>query len=285
LLASIIILLSPIGFFVTMFFLIWPNRFNFLVAFTKRQYTFVFITITIPLSIFLVFSFTKEIKLNWTSPIWIAVIPFLAATLSQVSSTLKNLTQIRFFKAWKTTIIFFLLAYGGILQYFSIGLPGIPYVGEGPLFGWRNYAAQIDGIADSIELRTGERPSIVGMDEYKTASGLAFYRTLRFEEESATEQKNPLTETLGRSLLGREAVMYGYWFPAFQKQAKPLLVLSPDKEDLERKWVEGKAQDIGEIQVLETTKNNLEVGPIFYRLVNIKEQNMNTVSLNLPHKN
>ena len=268
LLVSSLILLSPVGFFAALSFLFGRKRFVDSKKFTTRQYSFAFIATIVPLTIFIIFSLTKEVKLNWTSPIWLALIPFMAVTFSEVSCIFKARTCRRLLVSWKSTILFFLLAYGGCLQYFSFGLPGVPYPSDGPLLGWQGLAEQVDFLAESIEKETGYRPAIVGMDQYKTASGLAFYRTILFEEGHNAWPSHPLTETLGRSVLGREAVMYGYWSSSLQNMDMPLIVLSPDREDLDMKWVRIKSENFSKINILETFKNNRAIGPVYYRIIN-----------------
>lgn len=269
LLASIIILLSPVGFFAAVFFMICRKTFTDSVAITKQHYTFAFTATAVPLAVFFAFSLTKEIKLNWTSPVWLAAMPFMALTLSQSATYLKKRTQVRFLRGWKVTMVSLLLMYGWILQYFAVGIPGIPYSGEGPLLGWGNFAAQIETIVDSIENETGERPYIIGMDLYKSASGLAFYRTLKMEKDHSSKKEIPVLETAGRNLFGQDALMYDFWFSDLQIKGKPLVVVSPNRKELEAWWLFGKRRSVSEVKRLECNKNEQKVMPLYYRLVNI----------------
>lgn len=273
LLFSIIILLSPVGFFAAAFFMTCRKTFIDSMKISKQQYKFAFTATAVPLAVFFVFSLTKEIKLNWTSPVWLAAMPFMALTVSQANSSIKALTQIRFLRGWKITMVSLLLIYGWIFQYYSVGIPGVSYSGEGPLLGWKSFATQIETIVDSIEIEMGERPYVIGMDLYKSASGLAFYRTLQLEKDHSTKAKRPVLETAGRNLFGQNAVMYDYWFSKAQFKGKPLIVVSPNSKELEPWFLFGKRGLVSEVKTLESSKNQQKVAPLYYRLVKVHDLN------------
>ena len=271
LIASIAALLSPVGLFVALFFLSCRKAFSGWTEISKRHYTFAFTLIMVPLSVFFIFSLSKEVKFNWTGPIWLAALPYMAATLSPDYGNISEWKGARLGKAWKGTVFFLLIAYAGLLHYFSSGLPGVPYFSDGPLLGWDDYSVQVETLVHSIEQETGERPAVVGMDQYRTASGLAFYRTLQFEKEHKVGMQHPTTETIGRNILGRDAVMYGYWNPSKQLTDATLLLVSPKPADLHPKWLAGKKLQIGGIHALEAAKNNHRVAPLFYRFIKTGE--------------
>ncbi len=270
LLLSIIVLLSPVGFVSALLFLVKRRKFiDVKDRIARRQYAFSFIMVCVPLFIFFVFSLTKEVKFNWTSPLWLAAIPFMATTMSLGANRGNTEGSSGFFKAWKITIVFFLLAYGITLHYFSVGIPGVPYPKKGPLFGWRDYAAQVDVLVEKIGQETGTRPAVVGMDLYKTASGLAFYRTIHFDRANRSgPQRPPVLETAGRNIIfGQGAVMYDYWFTPQQFNGRPLLLVSPDQGDLAQSRIARDIGSIGPIKEFKAKKNNQELSPLYYRYV------------------
>lgn len=272
LLASILVMISPIGLLSAVYFLLFRNKFidsNDQKA--RRQYAFAYVMVIVPLAVFFFFSLTKEVKLNWTSPLWLAAMPFMAMTLFPKNKNDGAVVRASFHKSWNATIVIFLLIWGGALHYFSIGLPEVPYPGGDPLLSWQDYAAQIDKLVESKEKESGERPTVVGMDLYKTASGLAFYRTLNFEKGDTTRQLPPLLETAGRNVVGQGAVMYDYWFSPEQFKGKLLLLVSPDKGDLEKRHFIRKIKLASRIRELKTTKNDQEVRPLFYRFVTVAQ--------------
>lgn len=269
LLLSIIVLLSPVGLLSALLFLVKRRKFiDVKDGIARRQYAFAFTMVSVPLFIFFVFSLTKEVKFNWTSPLWLAALPFMAATMSIGANSGKQKGRSGLARAWQVTIVFFLLAYGITLHYFSVGLPGVPYPEEGPLFGWRDYAAQVDMLVEKVGQETGARPAVVGMDLYKTASGLAFYRTINYEGGKNSGQQPPVLETAGRNIIfGYGAVMYDYWFTPHQFNGRPLLLVSPDEGELSQSRLGRDIGNIGPIKEFRAEKNNQELSPLYYRYV------------------
>ncbi len=269
LLGSIFILLGPVGFVSALFVLLFPAKFvNKSDERKKRNFRFGFTMVIVPLAVYFFFSLTKEVKFNWTSPLWLAILPYMAQTLPLGITGLKEKTKTRFFSGWKTTVALFLLCYGIGLHYFSMGLPGVPYPAEGPMFGWKNFAAQVEEVVDRVEKKYGKRPMVVGMDLYKTASGLAFYRTVQYEQEEAPNRPHPISETSGRVISGMGALMYEYWFPPERFQGRQLLLVSQERLNIERFPLKrGPRRSIHQIM---SSKNNQSIGPLYFRLLNIQ---------------
>ena len=87
LLGSILLLLTPVGLVAasrTLFARSGPDgswladRRNWL---ADRRNAFMAIYTLVPLSVFIFFSLFHEVKLNWTGPVWLAILPALAAKL------------------------------------------------------------------------------------------------------------------------------------------------------------------------------------------------------------
>jgi len=223
--------------------------------------------------IFFFFSLTKEVKFNWTSPVWLAALPFMAMTVSNTTRALSETARIRFINAWKITVLVLFLAYGALFHFFAIGLPGAPYVAGGPLWAWDTYAERLESLVDSIEQETGTRPVMVGMDQYKTASGLAFYRTRNREEKGLPAGYDLLHETVGRNIVGsRSAVMYDYWFDTSDYEGRPLIMISPSQSDLHDRWITGSIGTVGEIEQFSGTRNGEAAAPLLFRKAGGAEQ-------------
>lgn len=267
LLGSILILLGPVGFISALFVLLFPAEFAKMnEERDKRNYRFGFTMVVVPLTVFLLFSLTKEVKFNWTSPLWLAILPYMAQTLPIGVSGLSESAKRRFFSGWKITIAVFLICYGLILNYFSLGFPGIPYPAEGPMFGWKKFAAQIDAVVEGVEDEYGVRPLVVGMDLYKVASGLAFYRTVLYEQEEKPNRPHPLDETLGRVMSGMGALMYEYWFPPERYNDRQFFIVAQEERNIKRFPLHiGPRRPIHKLM---TTKNYQPIGPLYYRLLN-----------------
>ncbi len=169
LVGQIFLLLTPAGVLGFIAFLVHGRG-----GMDKRRFLFFLLLIVVPLSVFLFFSLSKEVKLNWTGPLWLALVPYLAYTFGAPKEGQLLLRLCR--RWWPATAITMLLLGGLFLQYYSLGLPGIPTLERPFLSGWEKLAGRIEQIVAAREKETGRRPIVVGMDKYRIASGLAFYR-------------------------------------------------------------------------------------------------------------
>lgn len=273
LLASILILITPVGFMTAMLFFfkksVFMHRSSSNVQSSEyRCYRFALITTAVPLSVFIVFGFFRSVKLNWTGPLWLAVIPYMAMLIS--GSAGKPVTYGRLHavirRSWFPAVMTCLLIYGAGLHYLVLGLPGIRYAENLDLVGWEDLGHKVEKITDAYESRTGEKPLVVGMDKYKTASGMAFYlsKISGAEGRSADEAVN---RTSGRHLFNRESLMYRYWLPAGEIQSGSLLLLSPKPDDLSADKIKAFAQSTGELKRIEYSKNGKKAGDCYYRIV------------------
>ncbi|MFH0727164.1 MAG: glycosyltransferase family 39 protein [Pseudomonadota bacterium] len=232
----------------------------------SRAFTFALVFMLVPLSVFLTFSLSKSIKLNWTGPLWLSLIPFIAHYMApdtgSLSPRLFRLVQ----RAWPVTIAASLLFYGASLHYLSLGLPGLSYPNNFPLVGCRDLGRQIERIEDDLELTSGEEPLVVGMDKYRIASLLAFYRPeMALSDKSAP--KESVTGTAGCHLFGGNSLMYRYWFPEKTNENRVMILVGSKRSDLEGSNIPSRVREMGTIQKLVVRKNGKPVGNYFYVLV------------------
>jgi dolichol-phosphate mannosyltransferase len=228
-----------------------------------RGFTFSVVFLLVPLSVFMIFSLTKSVKLNWTGPLWLSLIPFLAHYMAPEtgirSRRLFRLVQ----QAWPATIAASLLIYGASLHYLSLGLPGLPYPINFPIVGCRDLGRQIEQIENDIESVTGVEPIVVGMDKYRIASLLAFYRPekMGFSESVLRES---VTTTAGCDLFGGNSLMYQYWFPEEVNENRVMILVSSKRSQLEGSNIYSRVREMGDIQELVVHKNATPVGRYFY---------------------
>jgi dolichol-phosphate mannosyltransferase len=265
LLASILILLTPTGLLAAL--AVIRPRFRKLDMFTgnnntlNRSYLFGLTMVFVPLAIFTLFSITKEVKLNWTGPLWLSILPFMACTMINQSPKSAWLTT----KMWPKTLVALVLCYGALLHYCAIGLPGLAYGNGDFLFGWDDLAQQVEQEVDEIAAREGERPLVAGMDRYKIASGLAFYRNKNVSGETAGITL--VKETTGSHLFGSSSLMYSYWYPKSQAASKDILVISHKKEWLQPAAFRKHYKKLGDIQEITINKRGKTAGRYYYRLL------------------
>jgi dolichol-phosphate mannosyltransferase len=262
---SILVLLSPTGFLAALYTM-RPQlaQLEFLHAkpgnVSRRSYFFCMIMVIVPLSFFALLSFRSGIKLNWTGPIWLALLPYIAWTMTRHKD--KPLWLVT--RLWPKTLVTLTLGYGILLHYFAIGLPGLSYSSSNFLFGWENLAQQVETKVQTIEKNGGARPLVAGIDRYRIASGLAFYRNKQREE------KNPdylVDETTGRQLFDSNALMYNYWYPSALASQKDILVISQKKDRLAPPVLQNYCRLLGEIGEITVTKQGKKAGRYYYRLL------------------
>jgi len=269
LIGSILVLLTPTGFAAAVSLLFFKKSCRADSSLTSlhsknRSYTFALVLLLVPLSVFLTFSLSKSVKLNWTGPLWLSLMPFIAHYMAPktgiASRRLVHLVQ----RAWPATIAVSLLIYGASLHYLSLGIPGIPYPENFPLVEGSDLGRQIEQIEDDIELASGVEPLVVGMDKYRTSSLLAFYRPEPTTESNEQTARESVMETSGRHLFGSTSLMYRYWFPEKVNENRLMILVSPKRADLDKTNVRSRISKLGDIQELVIHKNGRAVGKYFY---------------------
>ncbi|MFH0781749.1 MAG: glycosyltransferase family 39 protein [Pseudomonadota bacterium] len=263
LLLSILILLTPIGLFAAVLGM-RPQRHGLseisVLNRRHRGYIFCLTTTLVPLSIFVLFSFTKEIKLNWTGPLWLALLPFMASAMVAGSTRLQQ----RLSRVWPGTLVALVLIYGTLFHYFALGLPGVSFGRSAFLFGWDDLAQKVEDQVKTIAAEDGRHPLVVGMDPYRTASGLAYYRAKLHQDD---QQSQPRNDTTGYHLFGHKDLMYSYWFPPKWAFGRDILVISEDKSRMDPAYFGNSYQHLGEIHEIEVEKRGKESGLFYSRLL------------------
>jgi dolichol-phosphate mannosyltransferase len=260
LLGSILILITPIGFLAAIYQIGLRNRTGSQtvaeIGRLKDFRLFSIIMALVPLLIFAVFSLSKEPKLNWTGPAWLALLPLIAQTISwpREDQAIGTLRVIR--TGWKPTFIILLLLYGGGLYYLAVGFPGISYPKEvSKIAGWRNLGRQVGVIQKKMAEETGSQPLVVGMDKYNIASELAFYN--RFGGSKGTA---------GSHLFGFESLMYHYWFPVKDQAGKIMILLARSPDGLERSSMNLRFGEMAPTEKISIHLNGRDIGFFYYRV-------------------
>jgi dolichol-phosphate mannosyltransferase len=268
LIGGILFLLTPTGFAAALSILIFRKacRVDFhhpSDSSISRSYTFGLVFLLVPLSVFLTFSLSKPVKLNWTGPLWLSLIPFIAHYMVPEpgisSQRLIRLVQ----RAWPATIAVSLLIYGASLHYLSLGLPGLSYPSNFPLVGGKDLGRQIEQIENDIESKSGVEPLVVGLDKYRISSLLAFYRPENTSSPGSGPRESVLY-TAGSNLFGGDSLMYRYWFPEKVTENRAMILVSAKRNLLEGNNILSRVREMGKIEELVVRKNGKPVGSYFY---------------------
>jgi dolichol-phosphate mannosyltransferase len=229
---------------------------------SSRRRLFTLCFTLVPLLVFVVFSLRHPPNINWTGPLWLAIIPVMARRLTPVPGAGQDWKPAWGQKLWTPMFVMILLFYGALFHYLAIGLPGVPYRQDKvqPV-AWRQLGEDVRRIESQVAARTGEKPLVVGMDKYNLASELAFYR--RLEGEST---QSAVANTAGRNLFGGGALMYEIWSPAENYTGRTLILISFRSQALSDQALAGSARTLGPIQERQVSKLGIPAGRYYYRL-------------------
>ncbi|QEX22151.1 hypothetical protein FRZ61_20810 [Hypericibacter adhaerens] len=252
---SILLLITPVGV-AAAFSILTPTaglRQAFRRPFDRAGLFTAAFTLT-PLSVFVAFSLFHPIKLNWTGPLWLALLPALA----QMIAAGRHLVLFRRAPAWGATVAILLPLYGAGFHYLTLGLPGVPFPRnlQGLPVAWREFGDAAGGIERQVEHAVGQEPLLVGMDRYFLSSQLAFYGP---DDDS-------FQNTAGRGLFGSSGLMYDYWFSDARQAGRTVIIFgfepAPLSDDRLAKWF----RELGPVGERALYKAGAPAGRFFYRV-------------------
>jgi dolichol-phosphate mannosyltransferase len=241
LIGSILVVLTPLGAGIATLLLAFrrrPETAGETASTERRRILFERVFTLVPLSVFVMFSLVHRVKLNWTGPIWLALIPAMAACLLTLPK------ESLFRRRWlPLTILMVAVFYLGLLQYLSTGIPGMGYLGviKTVPVGWSEFGRELDRRKGALEKATGGAVRIVGMDKYFIASEAAFYQK---------NQAVAVRETTGAHLFGGNSLMYQLWSPAAEQRGATLLLVAFDRMDLDRPDIPKLSTSCGPVEEL-----------------------------------
>ena len=203
----------------------------------------------VPLAVFVIFSITHRVKLNWTGPLWLAVIPAIAAQLTATPSLLTR-------RSWMTTVALACVIYPAFLTYLAFGLPGLGYSTKMELLpvGWSEMGVALEQLKQETRERTQTATVVVGMDRNFIASQAAFY---------AMDQEAAVRETTGSHLFGSNSLMFEFWTPPASLQGATLLLVSFQRQDLDREAIRRRCLALGPITEHHLTRNGKPIRSYF----------------------
>ena len=251
LLAAVLVVLTPLGLF-----LAWqvlcrrspgtPDQHGRIRLFT-RIYTLT------PLGVFLLFSITHPVKLNWTGPLWLALVPLCAATFAHGPSRGLKVAGV-------ATAAFCAALYLVFLSYLGHGLPGVPYARNMALLpvGWAEMGAKLEALRAEVARPSHGPVWLVGMDRNFIASEAAFY---------SSQPRQAAREITGAHLFRSISLMYEFWMPSTTLRGATLLLVSFNRSDLDRARVQRRTTPAGPIRAHQLTRRGKPLRVFYTRLV------------------
>jgi len=166
------------------------------------------------------------IHLNWTMPAYLGVFPAIAQTgLALWRCARKKLIGIVCRRSAFITVAGCLVLNVLALVYLLALQPRTGLLA--PLRPWRELAAAVEKIDDRLKAETGHEPLVIGVDKYRLASVLAFYRTPLDSRVRASDF------TTSGWILSGEGLGYPYWTTEEQWTGSDCIIVD-DENDLKQ---------------------------------------------------
>ena len=273
LIGSILILLTPTGF-ASAIATVTSRRtvdFDLQTGSGSRTYRLLLTLTIFPLAVFVAFSLFRNIKLSWTGPLWLGILPYMAVFVVSNHRRPTGRVAVWASRAWPATIVVVALLYGAALHYLVLGFPAVPYPRKALMgMGMEDLARKVDTVVETYERQTGDVPIIVCMDTYRLASWLAFYRTKISVAPSVFEMPKAVRDTTGGHLFGKNSMMYRYWHPPETLINRTILFITDDRKDMQDTRVILLTEPLGEVQKLAVKKNDKDIRTYYYRWLRVK---------------
>ena len=223
--------------------------------FLREAGMFVFIFTLAPLSVFVFYSLLHPVKLNWTGPVWLALLPAMA---NVVVKAIRKGDRPRFMASLQITTALSIVAFALLLHYLALGLPLIGHTGKlrGLPVAWEEFGAEVGRIKANLEAETGQPPLLAGMDTYNVASELAFYSTGPATLETVTSQ----------NLFGRNGLMFDTWYSNRSSDGRDVILVSVKEAGVSDDGLSAWFESIGPVEQQAVRKNGTVAGRFFYRI-------------------
>ncbi|HEV7436434.1 MAG TPA: glycosyltransferase family 39 protein [Pseudorhizobium sp.] len=224
-------------------------------TFLREAGMFVSVFTLAPLSVFVFYSLFHSVKLNWTGPVWLAVVPAMANVVVKV---IKQGDKSRFLSSLQIFTAVSVVAFALLLHYVALGLPLLGHTGELRALpvAWEEFGAEAKRIKASVESETGQAPLLVGMDPYNIASELGFYSAGSAALENVTS----------RNLFGRNGLMFDTWFSARSSDGRDVIMVGMEEAHVSDDGLDAWFETIGPVERQAVRKNDATVGRFFYRI-------------------
>ena len=257
LIASVVVLLTPTGFIAAAVGL----KANVSAVRSRTGMSralFILLFTLIPLSVFVLFSLFHENKPNWTGPLWLAILPSIAAVLVGAAGK-EQWPGGRLRRAWVPTIGIATAVYASLFHYVVLGFPGVGYIHNIRTLpvAWSEFGQAVGAIEASVAEEGAAPVVLIGMDKYFLASEMAFY---------ARQTQRIQPNSIGSSAIGGSSLMYDIWYPAETTRGSTALLVSLKRDELQQDDTPRYFSRLTDIQEQVVRKNGAVVGSFYYRV-------------------
>ncbi|MDX3926275.1 MAG: glycosyltransferase family 39 protein [Shinella sp.] len=226
----------------------------------RRLTLFIAVFTLVPLSVFTGFSLFYNTKLNWTGPLWLAVLPAVSMGMLAIAERSSSLaSKVR--RVSVTTVTIILIFYGVGLNYLVVGSPGLGYTVKLPSLpvAWSEFGREAAAIRHRIKQDTGAEPIMIALDKYNVASQLAFY---------AGDDRSGVSSSVGRGVLGQDSLMYDYWFKPETFDGRPAVLFAFKRHEIEDPALASHFGTLSDPVERLVVKDGKPAGRFYYRIGN-----------------
>lgn len=223
---------------------------------SKRLFSLVFTLV--PLCVFVGFSLFHETKPNWTGPLWLSILPGVAAAFVYQREKERRIVGL-LRAAGPPTVGITVAVLAIIFHYIALGFPGVGYrhnIRTLPV-AWSEFGGAVAGLEQAVESQSDKPVVLIGMDQYFVASEMAFY---------VRPDGIPAVNSIGRGAIGTGSLMYDIWFPPSFSSGKTALMVSLGKGELERPDLASRFSRLTDIRKQIVEKRGREIGSFYYRV-------------------
>ena len=248
-----LVALAPLAGLVALY-LLGPARFRFGPNRAARR--FMLAMTLVPLGIVAVFGLRAEIKYHWLVPIWLGMLPMIAATAYPPGNVDESGVSRLLRKLWRPLLPLSLVAAGFGLHYIAIGLPGVQWQPNRlGYMGWPEIAREVHAIESRLEATTGKRVVVAGMAKWGIAAALSFH--------DVDGQRENIT---ARNLVGMSASQWARWFDPDTEPDRPVLLVSHEPKLIDEEWLKRALIGLGPLQTRTVYRDGKPVQKLYYRI-------------------
>lgn len=215
-----------------------------------------------PLAFFALYSLNHAVNFNWSGPLFLALIPWLAFIITH--QPLKR-------TLWFSGSLFILIGYSALVL--TIAFNKSSFIQEKVLLkviAWDNLVQELNTIAAQQEQKT-QRPIVfVPLDNYPLSSELAFYQPLLLKK-GLIKKSYP---SLGAHIFNRESLMYRYWADEKLLAGAQLILIAKEAWRFADPEVTQKLKKSSPLKQLWSTGQGQQLKniPYYYELATLKDK-------------
>jgi len=209
-----------------------------------------------PLAAFAIFGLATEIKYHWLVPVWLGMLPMIAATVFPPGGVGPSRLTRALGRAWRPLLPLSLALVGFGLHYVAIGLPGVQWQPNRlGYMGWPELAREVHAIESRLEADAGKRPVVAGMAKWGIAAALSFHDVDR--------RRGNIT---ARNLVGMSGSQWERWFDPESDPDRPVLLVSHEAKLIDEEWLERALIGLGPLRTLTVYRDGMPIQTLHYRI-------------------